>query len=41
MSNSFLLEITAKTWFDGTDILDSEEGIQQVFDKLAAVGIDA
>jgi hypothetical protein len=37
VSNSFLLEITANTWFDGTDILDSEEGIRQVFDKLAEV----
>ena len=37
VSNSFLLEITAATWFDGTDILDSEEGIRQVFDKLAEV----
>ena len=37
VSNSFLLEITAKTWFGGTDILDTEEGILQVLDKLAEV----
>jgi len=36
-SNSFLLEITAKTWFEGTHLLDSEEGIQQALDKLAEV----
>ncbi|XAT61220.1 extracellular solute-binding protein [Rhodobacteraceae bacterium Araon29] len=36
-SNSFLLEITAKTWFDGTGILDTEEGILKVMDKLAEV----
>jgi putative spermidine/putrescine transport system substrate-binding protein len=34
-SNSFLLEITATTWFGGTDILDSEDGIQKVMEKLA------
>ncbi|MBW7917326.1 MAG: extracellular solute-binding protein [Trueperaceae bacterium] len=33
--NSFLLEITATTFFGGTDILDTEEGILQVIDKLA------
>lgn len=32
--NSFLLEITAATFFGGTDILDTEEGIVQVIDKL-------
>ena len=37
VSNSFLLEITAKTWIGGTDILDTEEGILQVLDKLAEV----
>ncbi len=37
VSNSFLLEITAKTWFGGYDILDSEEGILEVLDKLAEV----
>ncbi len=36
-SNSFLLEITATTWFGGTDILGTEEGIQQVLAKLAEV----
>ncbi|TKW64864.1 MAG: extracellular solute-binding protein [Paracoccus denitrificans] len=36
-SNSFLLEITATTFFDGTDILATEEGIQQVLTKLAEV----
>ncbi len=34
-TNSFLLEITATTWFGGTQILDTEEGILQVMDKLA------
>jgi putative spermidine/putrescine transport system substrate-binding protein len=33
-SNSFLLEITAKTWFGGTDVLSSDDGIQKVLDKL-------
>jgi putative spermidine/putrescine transport system substrate-binding protein len=37
VSNSFLLEVTAKTWFGGTDILNSEEGILQVLEKLAEV----
>ena len=37
VSNSFLLEITAKTWFDGTDILGTEEGIDKVLTKLAEV----
>ncbi len=37
VSNSFLLEVTAKTHFDGTGILDTEEGILQVFEKLAEV----
>ncbi len=37
VSNSFLLEITAKTWFGGTDLLDSEEGIDKAFAKLAEV----
>lgn len=36
-SNSFLLEITAKTWFGGTELLDTEEGIQQALEKLAEV----
>lgn len=33
--NSFLLEITATTFFGGTNILDTEEGILEVVDKLA------
>ncbi len=36
-SNSFLLEITAKTWFGGTGLLDTEEGIHQALEKLAEV----
>lgn len=34
-SNSFLLEITAKTFFGGYDILGSKEGILKVMNKLA------
>lgn len=34
-SNSFLLEITAHSYFGGTDVLGSQEGIGQVLDKLA------
>ncbi|CAD0186850.1 hypothetical protein RUESEDTHA_03761 [Ruegeria sp. THAF57] len=34
-SNSHMLEVTAATFFGGTDILDTKEGIQQVFDKLS------
>ena len=37
VSNSFLLEITAKTWFDSPDVLDTEEGIVEVLNKLAEV----
>ncbi|MXN65850.1 extracellular solute-binding protein [Stappia sp. GBMRC 2046] len=37
VSNSFLLEVTAKTYFGGTGILDTEEGILKVMDKLAEV----
>ncbi len=37
VSNSFLLEVTAKTYFGGTNALDTEEGILKVFDKLAEV----
>jgi putative spermidine/putrescine transport system substrate-binding protein len=37
VSNSFLLEITAATWFGGTQQLDTEDGILQAFDKLAEV----
>ncbi len=36
-SNSYLLEVTAVTHFGGTDILDTKDGIQQVFDKLSEV----
>ena len=36
-SNSFLLEITAETFFDGTEILDTEEGILEVIAKLEEV----
>jgi putative spermidine/putrescine transport system substrate-binding protein len=37
VTNSFLLEITAKTFFDGTDVLGTEEGIEQVLAKVAEV----
>jgi putative spermidine/putrescine transport system substrate-binding protein len=37
VSNSFLLEVTAKTHMGGTDALDTEEGILKAFDKLAEV----
>src|SRR3546814_720815 len=37
VSNSFLLEVTAKTFMGGTDALDSEEGQLKAFDKLAEV----
>ncbi len=37
VSNSFLLEITAKTWFGGTDVLSTEDGIEKAFNKLAEV----
>ncbi|HEX2146332.1 MAG TPA: ABC transporter substrate-binding protein [Pseudorhizobium sp.] len=37
VSNSFLLEVTAKTHFGGTDVLATEDGILKVFDKLAEV----
>ncbi|OHV81379.1 PotD/PotF family extracellular solute-binding protein [Ensifer sp. LCM 4579] len=37
VSNSFLLEVTAKTFMGGTDALDTEEGILKAFDKLAEV----
>jgi putative spermidine/putrescine transport system substrate-binding protein len=36
-SNSFLLEITSKTWFDGTGLLDNEEGVQKALEKLSEV----
>lgn len=36
-TNSFLLEITATTFFGGTDILRTEEGIMEVLEKLAEI----
>ncbi|MBZ4023809.1 ABC transporter substrate-binding protein [Rhodobacter sp. TJ_12] len=36
-SNSFLLEITATTYFGGTDILKTDEGVLKVMEKLAEV----
>ncbi|HET9534296.1 MAG TPA: ABC transporter substrate-binding protein [Mesorhizobium sp.] len=36
-SNSFLLEVTAKTFMGGTNALDTEEGILKAFEKLAEV----
>ena len=35
VDNSFLLEVTAVTWFGSTEILDTEEGILKVMAKLA------
>ena len=35
VSNSFLLEVTATTFFGGTDILSTDDGILKVMDKLA------
>ena len=37
VSNSFLLEVTAKTHFGGTNALDTEEGQLKAFEKLAEV----
>jgi putative spermidine/putrescine transport system substrate-binding protein len=37
VSNSFLLEITAKTFMGGTQALDTEEGLLNAFKKLAEV----
>ncbi|MBW9054566.1 ABC transporter substrate-binding protein [Rhizobium mesosinicum] len=37
VSNSFLLEVTAKTFFGGTNALDTEDGILKAFEKLAEV----
>lgn len=34
-TNSFMLDITAKTWFGGNEILNSEEGIMKVMDKIS------
>ena len=36
-SNSFLLEITAQTFFGGDDVLNSKEGILKALNKLAEV----
>ncbi|MEI4262842.1 ABC transporter substrate-binding protein [Roseovarius sp. D0-M9] len=36
-TNSFMLEVTATTYFDGTDILSTKEGIEEVFAKLSEV----
>ena len=36
-SNSFLLEVTAATFFEGTQILDTQEGILNVLAKLAEI----
>jgi putative spermidine/putrescine transport system substrate-binding protein len=35
VTNSYLLEITAKTYFGGTGLLDTDEGILKAFAKLA------
>jgi putative spermidine/putrescine transport system substrate-binding protein len=37
VSNSFLLEVTSATFFDGTKLLDTDEGIHQALEKLAEV----
>nr|WP_310417781.1 ABC transporter substrate-binding protein [Mycoplana sp. BE70] len=37
VSNSFLLEVTAKTFMGGTNALDTEEGILKAFEKLSEV----
>jgi putative spermidine/putrescine transport system substrate-binding protein len=36
-SNSFLLEVTAATFFGGTQIMDTQEGITKVLAKLAEI----
>jgi putative spermidine/putrescine transport system substrate-binding protein len=36
-SNSFLLEVTAKTHMGGTNALDTDEGLEKAFAKLAEV----
>ena len=36
-SNSFLLEVTAKTYMGGTNALDTDEGLEKAFTKLAEV----
>jgi putative spermidine/putrescine transport system substrate-binding protein len=37
VSNSFLLEVTAKTFMGGTNALDTEEGQLKAFEKLAEI----
>jgi putative spermidine/putrescine transport system substrate-binding protein len=37
-TNSYLLEVTAVTFFGGTDILNTQDGIGRVLEKLAEVG---
>lgn len=37
VSNSFLLEVTAKTYLGGTGALDTEEGLNKAFEKLSEV----
>jgi putative spermidine/putrescine transport system substrate-binding protein len=36
-ANSFLLEITAATYFDGYDVLETQDGVLDVMNKLAEV----
>jgi len=36
-SNSFLIEVTAATFFGGTQIMDTQEGIMKVMAKLAEI----
>ncbi len=36
-SNSFLLEVTSKTFMGGTNALDTDEGLEKAFAKLAEV----
>ncbi len=36
-TNSFLLEITATTFFGGKDILETQDGIMEVLEKLAEI----
>lgn len=36
-TNSFLLEVTARTYLGGTDILDDKEGFKEAFEKLSEV----
>ena len=40
VTNSFLLEVTAKTFFGGTNALDTEEGQLKAFEKLAEVKLN-